>query len=59
MKTYTIYDNLNGGFTIWIQYFDTYENKYKKVAKHFEFKNAMLNYKKQLEADGYKFVGKI
>jgi hypothetical protein len=59
MKTYTIYDNANGGFTIWYQYFDRYENRYVKKAIHFEFKNQMLNYKKKLEDEGYRFVGKI
>lgn len=58
-KLYTIYDNANGGFTIWYQYYDKYENKYMKKAIHFEFKQSMLKYKQGLENNGYKFVGKL
>jgi hypothetical protein len=59
VKTYTIYDNANGGFTIWYQYYDSYENKYVKKSIHFEFKNQMMSYKTKLEENGYRFVGKL
>ena len=58
-KLFTIYDNMNGGFTIMYQYYDKYNNKIIKKTIHFEFKQSMIKYKNNLEMDGYKFVGKL
>lgn len=59
MKTYTVYDNLNGGFYILYQYYD-YKNQ-QFVSKEYKAKSKafMLVYAKMLECNGYRFVGRI
>lgn len=59
MKAYTVYDNTDGGFTIWWQYFDRYNNRWLKKKMLVNTKESMLMWKKRLEGDGYKFVGKL
>jgi hypothetical protein len=59
MKTYTIYDNLEGGFTIWWKYYDKYNNKYVKKSYNAINKDGMMVFRRELERNGYKFVGKI
>lgn len=59
MKAYTVYDNIHGGFTIWWQYFDKYNNKWAKKSMVVNSKEMMIMWKRRLENDGYKFVGKI
>jgi len=59
MKNYTIYDNADGGFTIWWTHYDRYNNQYVKKKMLVNTKDSMLMWKKRLEADGYKFVGKL
>lgn len=59
MKTYTIYDNADGGYSIWYKYYDNNTSSY--VTKNFYAynKKKMLEFSKDLESKGYKFVGKI
>jgi len=59
MKTYTIYDNADGGFTIWWTSYDKYNNKYVKKKMVLYTKESMLMWKRKFESGGYKFVGKI
>lgn len=59
MKTYTIYDNADGGYTIWWTQYDRYNNKWVKKNMLVNNKPTMLMWKRRLETDGYKFVGKI
>jgi hypothetical protein len=59
VKTYTVYDNVDGGFTIWWQYFDKYHAKWIKKKMLVNSKETMMMWKKRLERDGYVFVGKI
>ena len=58
-KTFTIYDNTDGGYTIWYKYFDKYRNDYQKKKMVVTNKESMLMWKRKLENDNYKFVGKI
>lgn len=59
MKTYTVYDNTDGGYSIWYQYYDYGINQYVK-SKYYAYNKAkMLSFTKSLEDNGYKFVGKI
>lgn len=59
MKNYTIYDNADGGYTIWWTQFDRYENRYVKKKMVVNTKESMMMWKRRLENDGYKFVGKL
>jgi len=58
-KLYTIYDNADGGYTIWYQYWDRYTNKCVKKYLTFDYKESMIKYRTSLEKNGYKFVGKL
>ena len=59
MKAYTVYDNIDGGFTIvWNQY-DKFNNRWIKKNMSVNSKETMFMWKRRLEADGYKFVGKL
>ena len=59
LKKYTVYDNASGGFTVWYQFYDYSVKDY--VMKDFNAydKTQMLKFTKQLELNGYKFVGKL
>ena len=57
MKTYTVYDNMDGGFSIWYKYYDG--TNYIKKSYYAYNKKSMLEFTKKLESNGYKFVGKI
>ena len=59
MKTYTIYDNADGGFSIWYKYYDYNTSSYVKKSFYAYNKKKMLDFTKDLESKGYKFVGKI
>lgn len=59
LKKYTVYDNASGGYTVWYQFYDYSVKDY--VMKDFNAydKTQMLKFTKQLELNGYKFVGKL
>ena len=59
MKTYTIYDNTDGGYTIWYKYYDYTQSSYVKKNYYAYNKQSMVKFVKDLENRGYKFVGKI
>jgi hypothetical protein len=59
MKVYTVYDNTDGGYSIWYEYFDVASRKYVKKSYYAYNKKAMTEFSKKLEANNYKFVGKI
>jgi hypothetical protein len=59
MKQYTIYDNADGGYTIWWTNFDKYNNRWLKKKFQVNTKESMIIWKRRLEGDGYKFVGKL
>lgn len=54
MKVYTVYDNADGGYSIWYK-----SNNFDKKSYYAYNKKIMLSFCKKLENDGYKFVGKI
>jgi len=58
-KLYTVYDNTDGGFTIWWQSYDRYSGMVKKKSFTVNTKEAMIKWKRELEQSGYKFVGKL
>lgn len=59
MKQFTIYDNADDGYTIWWTYYDKYNNRWMKKKMFVNTKETMIMWKKRLEAEGYKFVGKL
>ena len=59
MKSYTIYDNVDGGYTIWYKYYDYSCQEFIKKSFQAKTKSLMLDFTKKLENNGYKFVGKI
>jgi hypothetical protein len=59
MKNYTIYDNADGGYTIWWTHYDKYNGRWLKKKMQVNTKESMVMWKRRLEADGYKFVGKL
>ena len=59
MKQYTVYDNLNGQFTIIRQYYNYSEQKNVRLISTAYTKKTMLTFCQKLESDGYKFVGKL
>jgi hypothetical protein len=59
MKQYSVYDNADGGFTIVWNHFDRYNNSWIKKKMFVNSKETMLMWKRRLESDGYKFVGKL
>ena len=59
MKTYTIYDNTDGGYTIWYKWYDYKQNSFVKKSYYAYNKQVMIKFTKSLEENGYKFVGKI
>ena len=59
MKTYTIYDNVDGGYTIWYKFFDYSAQDFIKKSFQAKTKSIMIDFTKKLEKSGYKFVGKI
>lgn len=59
MKTYTVYDNADGGYSVWYQYYDYYIQQYVKKSFYAYNKKKMLEFTKSLETNGYVFVGKL
>jgi hypothetical protein len=59
VKTYTVYDNMDGGYSIWYQYYDYNQKQYIKNYYYAYSKKVMMSYTKDLENKGYKFVGKL
>jgi hypothetical protein len=59
LNTYTIYDNLDDGFTVVYQYYNFSSQKFIKKKIVCKSKSFMLEFTKKLILDGYKFVGKI
>ena len=59
MKTYTVYDNADGGYSVWYQYYDYSINQYIKKSFYAYNKKKMLEFTKSLETNGYVFVGKL
>lgn len=59
MKTYTVYDNTDGGYSIWYQYFDYSIKQYIKKSYFAYNKKKMLSFVSELENNGYVFVGKL
>lgn len=59
MKTYTIYDNADGGYTIWYQFFDNSNKNFVRKFFQANTKALMLDFAKKLQKNGYKFVGKM
>ena len=58
-KTYSVYDNMDGGFSIWYTYYDPNLKKVEKKSYYAYSKKIMLSFTRQLESNGYKFVGKL
>jgi hypothetical protein len=50
---------MDGGYSIWYQYYDYNEKKYVKNYYYAYSKKVMLSYTLGLETKGYKFVGKL
>lgn len=50
---------MDGGYSIWYQYYDTISNCYVKKSFYAYSKQKMLAFTKDLESRGYRFVGKI
>ncbi len=59
MKTYTVYDNADGGYSVWYQYYDYSIQQYVKKSFYAYNKKKMLEFTKSLETNGYVFVGKL
>ena len=59
MKKYTVYDDVDGGFTIWWTSYDKYNSEWIKKNMVVNTKESMLMWKRKFESGGYKFVGKI
>lgn len=59
MKTFTVYDNVNGGYTVRYRRYDYNERVYKTNTYHCNNENSMKSFTDKLKKDGYKFVGKI
>jgi len=59
LKRYTVYDNTDGGYSIWYEYYDLSKRQYVKKTYYAYNKQAMLNFTKKLQSNGYSFVGKI
>jgi hypothetical protein len=59
LKSYTVYDNTDGAYTIWYQYFDYSIKQYLKKSYYAYNKQKMLSFTKDLEKNGYIFVGKL
>ncbi len=59
MKTYTVYDNADGGYSVWYQYYDYSIQQYVKKNFYAYNKKRMLEFTKSLENNGYVFVGKL
>ena len=59
MKTYTVYDNADGGYSVWYQYYDYSINQYVKKSFYAYNKKKMLEFTKSLDNNGYVFVGKL
>lgn len=50
---------MDGGYTVWYQYYDTEIKSYVKKNYYCYSKKVMLSFTASLESKGYKFVGKI
>jgi hypothetical protein len=59
LKKYTVYDNASGGYTVWYQFYDYSVKDYVMKDYNAYDKTQMLKFTKQLELNGYKFVGKL
>ena len=59
MKSYTVYDNADGGYSVWYQYLDYSINQYIKKSYYAYNKQSMIKFTKDLENNGYVFVGKL
>lgn len=59
MKSYSVYDNTDGGYSIWYQYYDYSINQYIKKSYFAYNKKKMLEFTKELQNNGYVFVGKL
>lgn len=59
LKKYTVYDNASGGYTVWYQFYDYSVKDYVMKDYNAYDKSQMLKFTKQLELNGYKFVGKL
>lgn len=59
MKTYTVYDNADGGYSVWYQYYDYSIKQYLKKSFYAYNKKKMLEFTNNLENNGYVFVGKL
>jgi hypothetical protein len=59
LKKYTVYDNASGGYTVWYQFYDYSVKDYVMKDYNAYDRTQMLKFTKQLELNGYKFVGKL
>ncbi len=59
LKKYTVYDNASGGYTVWYQFYDYSVKDYVMKDYNAYDRTRMLKFTKQLELNGYKFVGKL
>lgn len=59
MRTYTVYDNIDGGFTVKYRYYDYSAKEFKVRIWNCPNQAAMKSFTDRLRADGYKYVGKI
>lgn len=59
MRVFTVYDNVDGGYTVKYRYYDYSAQNYKTKTWQCPNYSSMKNFTEKLRADGFKYVGKI